>query len=63
MAEMLRAIYEPTKEKCWVNMDYVIDVFDRANKVRAFTFDNEREGYLIDRADYEKWLAESEDKE
>ena len=58
MANMLKAIYEPTKRSCWVNMDYVIDVFDAANKVRVYTFDNEREGYLIDRTDFEQWVRE-----
>lgn len=58
--KMLKAIYEPTKQECWVNMDFVVDVFHAANKVKAYTFDNEHEGYLIDRKDFEKWLEDKE---
>lgn len=58
MADMIKAVYEPTKQTCWLNMDYVVDVFEMPNSVKAFTFDNERDGYLIDKADYDKWLSD-----
>lgn len=53
---MIKAVYEPTKQECWLNMDFVVDVFDRGAKVIAFTLDDERGGYLIDRKDFEKWM-------
>ncbi len=53
---MVKALYELTKAECWVNMDYVIDVFQsRGTTVKAYTFDNERGAYLIDQAEFEKW--------
>lgn len=56
MANFLKATYEPTKEECWVNMDYVLDVFHHGKEVQAYTFDNERDAYLIDRTDFNEWL-------
>lgn len=58
---MIKAIYEETKESCYVNMNYVIDVFPyNFNQYRAYTFDNERHAYLIDREDFENYLKSEE---
>jgi len=52
----IKAIYEPTNEKCLINTDFIVDVFpDGVNETegRAFTFDN-RGGYLITLSDLEE---------
>ena len=57
----IKAIYEPTNEKCLINTDFIVDVFqDGANETegRAFTFDNERGGYLITLSDLEEKESE-----
>ena len=56
MADIIKAKYKPTKEECWVNMDYVLDVFDKGVTVQAYTFDNERDAYIINRKDFDEWL-------
>lgn len=43
-------------EPCFVNMGYVIDVFPHKNGYRAYTFDNERRGYVISKADFEMYM-------
>lgn len=52
---MLKAIYEPTDEPCFVNMDYVVDVFIEDGQYIAYTFDNERGAYIIEKSDFEEW--------
>lgn len=54
----IQAIYEPTKEKCYVNTDYVIEIYPKVGRYLAYTFDNERQGYLIDKAEFDKFLEE-----
>ncbi len=50
---MMMAIYESTGEKCWVNMDYVIEAYPMGDKMRLFTIDRERCAYLVNRAAFE----------
>ena len=54
----IQAIYEPTKDKCYVNTDYIIEVYPKVGRYLAYTFDNEREGYLIDKTEFDKFLEE-----
>ena len=59
---MLKAIYEETNEKCYVNMNYVIDVFQHNfTQYKAYTFDNERHAYIIDKEDFENYLKSIEE--
>ena len=45
---MIKAIYKETGKSCWVNMDYIVDVFPYdVGRVIAYTFDNDRGGYVI----------------
>ena len=66
---MVRAIYEETNEVCFVNIDFVVDIFPVKDpfgniiKYRAYTFDNERGGYLIDKEDLKFVTSESSDQE
>ena len=55
---MLKAVYEPTDEQCFINMDFVVDVFIKDGKYTAYTFDNERGGYIIKKSDFEEWERE-----
>jgi len=53
---IVKAEYEETHEPCFVNMDYVIDVFPHKNGYLAYTFDNERRGYVISKSDFENFM-------
>ena len=57
---MLEAIYEDTKQPCWVNMEFVVDAFPKGEYVIAYTFDPDRGGYRINREDFEEWREENE---
>lgn len=43
----IEAIYKETWQKCYINMDCVIDVFCEDGEYIAYTFDNDRGGYII----------------
>jgi len=52
---IIRALYD--NKPCFVNTDYIVDVFQEDfNSYIAYTLDNEREGYVIGKEDFEKWL-------
>ena len=52
---MIKAIYKETGKSCWINTDYIVDVFPYdVGRVIAYTFDNERGGYIMDLYDFEK---------
>lgn len=55
---MLEAIYEPTGQKCYVGMDYVIDVFPHKDGYIAYTIDLERGGYIISKEEFNKWKGD-----
>lgn len=60
MSNFMTATYKETGDKCWLNMDYTVDVFPYSrDEVIAFTFDNERGGYLLAKKAFEE-LLESE---
>ena len=50
----VKAIYEETGEECYVNMDCVIDVMHKGENWIAYTFDNDRGGYIITQEDLNK---------
>ena len=54
----IKAIYEPTKEKCYINTDYIIEVYPKVGRYLAYTFDNEREGYFIEQTDFDQYMGE-----
>ena len=58
----IKAIYEPTKEKCYVNTDYIIEIYPKVGRYLAYTFDNEREGYLIDKADFDVFIGKQNEE-
>ncbi len=60
---LIKAVYEETKQECWVSEFFIADIFrdNQINKYRAYTMDNERGGYLIDEQDFKR-LLESENK-
>ena len=55
---LIKAIYKETKQKCYVNDAYVIDVFynEKQNLYELFTFDNESGCYLVEPDDFDKVL-------
>ena len=55
---IVKAIYKPTGEECYVNMDYVVDIFpiEGRNDYVAYTFDNDRDGYIISQEELDKYL-------
>jgi len=56
---MIKAIYKETGQSCWVNMDYIVDVFPYdVGRVIAYTLDNERGGYVMDLFDFEKEISD-----
>jgi len=45
---MIEAIYKETGQRCYINMDFVVDAFPYSeDEVIAYTFDNDRGGYVI----------------
>jgi len=52
---MIKAIYKETGQECWLNMDFVVDAFPCEDGIIAYTFDNERGGYVISKKDFEVW--------
>ena len=57
---MVKAIYEPTKQSCYVNIDFVVDVYPYENGYIAYTFDNERGGYIISKEEFDKHISGKE---
>lgn len=56
---IIKAVYEPTNDECWINTDYIIDIFrDKKGRLLAYTFDNERGAYIIAGDDLEKMWGE-----
>ena len=52
-----KAKYE--NDPCYLNMDFVVDIFpnnDYQQSYTAYTFDNERRGYIIKKDEIDKWL-------
>lgn len=73
----IEATYVETGEQCYVNTDFVVDIFVERRHLNylgtdttkivtqyiAYTFDNERRGYAISKEDFEKLLGEGGDDE
>ena len=59
---MTKAIYEPTGQECYVNLDFVVDIFPHDNGYIAYTFDNERGGYIISKEDFERDMRGTENE-
>lgn len=57
----IKAKYEETNQPCILNTDYIIDIFYDKCRWVAYTFDNERRGYIIDANVVEK-LQEEESR-
>ena len=70
MAQFIKALYDE-KEPCYINLDFIVDVFPHGrDKWIAYTFDDDRQGYVITDKDFKdaierdnKIHVESEDKE
>ena len=58
---LIKAVYEDRRRPCFVNMDYVIDVFPHGDDFIAYTFDNERGGYIIKKRDFDEWMKGEND--
>lgn len=41
---------------CYVNTDFIVDVFEHKGNYIAYTFDNERCGYIIEREVWERYI-------
>lgn len=41
------SIYEADNSRCLINTDFIVDIFRKKDKWIAYTFDNEREGYIL----------------
>ena len=69
----LKAIYIDTNEECYVNTDFIVDIFIKSKSFHlinetvykhiAYTFDNELRGYAISKADFERLLKEEREDE
>lgn len=46
---------------CYINTDFILDVFEKDGKYIAYTFDNERGGYAIKKTVFDKFLKEVEE--
>lgn len=55
---LVKAIYKETKQECYVNDAYVIDVFynEKQNLYEFYTFDNDRGCYLVEPEEFKKVL-------
>lgn len=61
----IKAIYEPTNEDCYVSLECIIDLFyvkGNDTQFRAYTIDNERGAYLIDKAEIDMFLIKHKEK-
>ena len=55
---IVKAIYEPTGNQCYINLDYVVDVLPQADgRLFAYTIDSERGAYVISQKDLEAWIT------
>ena len=58
---IIRALYDD--KPCYLNADYIVDIFQEDfNSYIAYTLDNERQGYVIGKEDFEKWLNYKNDE-
>ena len=55
---VLKATYEG--KKCLLNADYIVDIWEENGKYIAYTLDNERAGYEIEKSELHKWLNDKE---
>lgn len=45
---LIKAIYEPDKRECFINTDFIVDIFPYDDKSYImYSIDNERGGYVI----------------
>lgn len=56
---IIKAIYD--KQECYLNTDYVVDIFPKGDKFIAYTLDNCRGGYIITKEDLEKLRSDQND--
>lgn len=59
----IKVIYEETNQPCILNTDYIIDIFYDKCRWKAYTFDNERRGYIIDSQVVDKLLEDEKEAE
>lgn len=63
----IKATYIDTNEECFINSDYIVDIFvneqllelvdGKTYRYVAYTFDNERRGYAIGKDDFIRLLV------
>ena len=61
---MLKAIYQGDKRKCYVNGDFIVDAFPflgNGEQILAYTYDNDRTGYIIDKEEWDKFIKVEEE--
>lgn len=51
---IIRALYDD--KPCYLNADYIVDIFPQSGLYVAYTLDNEREGYILTEDDFNRLL-------
>ena len=54
---IIKASYD--KKPCFLNTDYILDVFEDDGKYKAYTLDVERDGYEIEPEEFKKWISKT----
>lgn len=60
---LLKAYCETDKSQCYINTDYVVDVFIKDKTYIAYTIDNERGGYSLSEEEFQRWMDFTNDIE
>ena len=53
---IIKATYDDST--CYLNSDYIVDIFPIGTDYKAYTLDNDREGYTITAKEFEKLREE-----
>lgn len=60
---LLKAYCETDKSQCYINTDYVVDVFIKDKTYIAYTIDNDRGGYSLSEEEFQRWMDFTNDIE
>ena len=57
---IIRALYDD--KPCYLNADYIVDIFPQSGLYVAYTLDNEREGYILTFDDFNRLVKYKNDE-
>lgn len=60
---IVKAIYMPTGKECYLNTDYIVDIFKENGWHIAYVLDDGRGGYFLDNATVKKLERGSEEND